>query len=270
MKKRIMLITGILFAGFGIFAQNFPGQDVDLLVGKEIKVVEKAESLQEYGYDGFYKDSNLKKKYACCQSYNSKYKELVNKVFKVISYEPYTNSIGTKKFKLQIENVETGLIYFDYSPEYEHSFPFEVIGGLKFPEGYLCKDIEETKDKFTNKTTFRTPFSESIVFVKIKDKEQTSIFMRISVYGSTVNVGKTGAIILLDNGDKIEKPDAKINTEVSKYGKGYDYSSFITLTEDDITKMKNNVITDVRLYVYDSSIKNGVKIREYLKCIIEK
>jgi len=81
MKKRIMLITGILFAGFGIFAQNFPGQDVDLLVGKEIKVVEKAESLQEYGYDGFYKDSNLKKKYACCQSYNSKYKELVNKVY---------------------------------------------------------------------------------------------------------------------------------------------------------------------------------------------
>ena len=270
MKKRLILIAGILIAGFGLCAQNFPGKDVDLLVGKELKVLEKSESSQEYGYDGFYRDSSLKKKYACCQRNNSKYKELVNKVFKVISYEPYTTSMGIKKFKLHIENAETGLIYFDYSSEYEHLFPFEVLGGLKFPDGYLCKDIEETTDKFTNKITFRTPLSELISFVKIKDKQQTSIFMRISVYGSTVNIGKTGAIILLSNGVKIEKPDAKINVEVSKYSEGYDYSTFFVLTEDDIAKMRDNKITDVRLYVYDAWIENGVKIREYLKCIIEK
>ena len=94
--------------------------------------------------------------------------------------------------------------------------------------------------------------------------------MRISVYGSTVNIGKTGAIILLSNGVKIEKPEAKINVEVSKYSEGYDYSTFFVLTEDDIAKMRDNKITDVRLYVYDAWIENGVKIGEYLKCIIEK
>ncbi len=270
MKFKNLITFGLLLVNLGLFAQNFPGKDVELLVGKEIKVLPKAESLQEYGYEGFYKDSNLKRKYACCQSYNSKYKALENKIFKVISYEPYTNSIGTNKFKLLIENEETGQIYFDYSSEYEHSFPFEVIGGLDFPEGYLCKDIEETKDKFNDKITFRTPFSEPIVFVKIKDKGQVYIFMRLSVYGRTVNVGKTGVIILLANGEKIERPDAKIDIEVSKYGKGYDYSAFITLTDDDIMKLKTNVITDVKLYIYDNSIKHGEKLKEYLKCISDK
>lgn len=270
MNFKKMITLGLFFASFGLFAQNFPGKDVELLVGKEIKVLPKAESLQKYGYDGFYKDFNLKKKYACCQSYNSKYKELENKIFKVLSYEPYTNGIGTNKFKLQIENAETGIIYFDYSSEYEHSFPFEVIGGLDFPEGFLCKDIEETKDKFTDKITYRTPFSEPIVFVRVKDKEQVSTFMSITVYGSTVNVGKTGAIILLDNGEKIEKPDAKIDTKVSEYGKGYDYSAFISLSDEEIEMLKNRIITDVRLYVYDSSIKSGAKLKEYLKCISEK
>jgi len=270
MKIKNFISFGLLLVSFGLFAQNFPGKDVELLVGKDIKVLPKAESLQEYGYKGFYKDSKLKKKYACCQSYNSKYKALENKIFKVVSFEPYANSIGTNKFKLQIENEETGLIYFDYSSEYEHSFPFEVIGGLDFPEGYLCKDIEETKDKFNDKITFRSPISEPITFVKVKDKGQVNTFMRISVYGSTVNVGKTGVIILFSNGEKIERPNAKLDTKVSRHGKGYDYSAFITLTDDDILKLKTNTITDVRLYIYDSTIKHGEKLKEYLKCISDK
>lgn len=270
MKIKNFITLGLLMVNLGLFAQNFPGKDVELLVGKEIKVLPKAVSLQEYGYDGFYKDSNLRRKYACCQSYNSKYKALENKIFKVISYEPYTNSIGTNKFKLLIENEETGQIYFDYSSEFEHSFPFEVIGGLDFPEGYLCKYIEETKDKFDNKITYRSPFPAPIEFIKVKNKEQVFTFMRISVYGSTVNLGKTGVIILLENGEKIEKSDAKIDTDVSNYGKGYDYSAFITLTDEDIMKLKSNLITDVRLYIYDRSIKDGVILKEYLKCISDK
>jgi hypothetical protein len=270
MNSKKMFTLGLILANFGLFAQNFPGKDVELLVGKEIKVLPKAESLQEYGYMGFYKDSNLKKKYACCQGFNSKYQELENKIFKVLSYESYTNIIGKKEFKLQIENDETGILYFDYSSEYEKSFPFEVIGGLVFPKEFLCKYIEEIKDKFTEKITYKTPFSEPISFIRVKDKQQINTFMSITVFGSTVSVGKTGVIILFDNGKKIEKPDAEIDTKVSISGKGYDYSAFLSLSEEEIELLKNYIISDVRLYVYDSNIKNGIKLKEYLKCISEK
>jgi len=265
MKKLIFI--GLLFSYMSVFSQNFPGKDVELLVGKEIKVLEKAESLQQYGYDDFYKDSNLKKKYACCESYNSKYKELVNKVFKVLSYEAYTNSIGIEKYKLQIENPETGIIYFDYSSEYEHAFPFEVIGGIDFPEGYFCKYIEERKDKFTEKVTYSTPILEPISF--IKDKGESIIYMRITVGGSTPNVNKKGVIMLLDNGEKIELPDEKIDVKVSS-GSGYTYTAFISLKATEIEKLAQHSVTDVRLYIYDSTIKNGKKYQEFLKCIKDK
>lgn len=270
MKKLSLILFCIISANIFSLAQNYPGQDVELLVGKEIRVKEMDESLQKYGYDGFYKDDNLKKKFACCQNYKSKYKDLVNKTFKVLSFEPYSNSIGTNKFKLKIENSETGIIYFDYSPEFEHSFPFEVIGGLNYPEGFLCKHIEETKDKFTDKVTYNSPINEDIILYKVYDKGIESIFMRISVYGSTVNVNKTGVIILLENGEKVEKPNAEIKTEVSKFSKGYSYSTFIKLEEKDIEKLIQSPITDVRLYIYDGVIKNGLKISEYLKCLTKK
>lgn len=267
--KKIMTL-GLLFLSFGLFAQDFPGKDVELLVGKKIKVLPRAESLQQYGYDGFFINSNLKRKYACCQSYNSKYKDLENKIFEVLSFEPYKDRLGANKFKLQINNEETGIIYFDYSPEYEHLFPFEVIGGLEIPEGFLCKNIEEIKEKFSDKVTYQSPLLEPIVFIKAKDKEIVKTFMRISIYGNTVNVGKKGAIILLENGEKINKPDVNIDVEVDNYGKGYNYSTFISLSMDEIEILKNIAITDVRLYVYDFSIKNGEIMKEYLRCISEK
>ncbi len=270
MIKKNLLLIGLLISGLSLLAQNFPGKDVELIVGKEIKVLEKAESLQKYGFEGFYKDPDLKRKYACCQSYNSKYDELVNKVFKVISYEPYTNNIGTDKFKLKIENKETGIIYFDYSSEFEHTFPFEVIGGFDYPKGFLCRDISEKIDKFTGDSTFNTPIENDISLIKVKSKKGVTTYLSVNVFGSTANVGIKGAIFLLENGIKIEKPEAEIKVKVSSYGKGYTYSAFIPLNSDDILKFSTNLITDIRLYVYDSKIKDGKKYLEYFKCIIEK
>lgn len=94
--------------------------------------------------------------------------------------------------------------------------------------------------------------------------------MSIRVFGSTINVNITGVIILLNNGDKIERPEAKIDSKVSRNGSGYTYSAFISLSPAEIEKLSQNIITDVRLYIYDSTIKKGKKLQEYLKCIAEK
>jgi hypothetical protein len=212
----------------------------------------------------------LKKKYDCCQSFNSKYESLVGKIFKVISYEPYTDNIGSNKFKLKIENPETGIIYFNYNPKFEHTFPFEVVGGLDFPEGYFCKDIEENKDKFTNDITFRTPKSDGISIVRVKKENSVNTYLSIRVHGSTVNVNEKGVILLLENGVKIQKPDEKLDVEVTSDGSGYTYSAFINLDPNDITLLTQHKITDVRLYIYDRNITNGKKLIEYIKCIKDK
>ncbi|WP_445749912.1 hypothetical protein [Polaribacter sp.] len=264
--KKILLLTVILISNLS-FGQNFPGNDVNLLLDKEIKVKEKDESLQKYGYDHFYKNDKMKKKYDCCESYNSKYAGLVGKVFKVLSAEPYKNIIGTEKYKLKIENAETGIIYFDYDPKYEHSFPFEVIGGLDLPDDFYCKKIETTTDKFDGKTTSRTGYSEGISFIKVTKDGSSKIYMSVNEIGSTINVGKKGLILLLENGKKIERPNADLDTKVNKGGRGYVYSAFIELTQAEIDLIIENKITDNRLYIYDGEIKNGQKLSEYLKCL---
>ncbi|WP_145993542.1 hypothetical protein [Tenacibaculum dicentrarchi] len=265
MKKKLLI--AILLISNITFGQNFPGSEVNLLLNKEIRVKEKDKTLQKYGYSNFFKNEKLKKKFNCCESYNSKYAGLVGKVFKVLSAKPYKNIIGTEKYKLKIENPETGIIYFDYDQKYEHSFPFEVIGGLDLPEDFYCKKIKTTTDKFDGKTTSRTDYSEGVSFIKITKDNSSKIYMSINEIGSTLNVGKKGLILLLENGKKINRPNAKLNTRINKGGRGYIYSAFIKLTQEEIKLIIENKITDNRLYIYDGEIKNGEKFGEYLKCL---
>lgn len=266
MKK--CFYVAILLISVVCFGQNFPGRSIQLLNGKELKVLPKEERSQKYGYSGFYKDDKLKKAYECCDSYNAKYSSLVGKVFKVVSYEPYKNSIGTEKFKIILENKETGIIYFDYDPSFDHDYPFEVIGGLQIPEDFYCQEITETNDKFTGDKRFNTEYSEGVSFVKVVKNNVTKIYITINEQGSTLNVGKKGLILLLSNSKKIEKPEASITAEVNKYG-GYTYSTFVELTKEDLQLLSENVITDNRLYIYDGTIKNGNKLKEYVKCLIK-
>jgi len=261
--KQILLLTAILISNV-TFGQNFPANYVNLLLNKEIKVQEK--DVEKYGYYDFYVNSKLKKIYACSEGYYSKYSELVGKVFKVLSAEPYKNSIGTDKYKLKIENPEIGTIYFDYDPNYEHQFPFEVIGGLNLPEGYYCKGIKTTIDKFDGEKTIRSDYSEGISFTKFISKGTFRTYISVRGFGSTISIGKKGLILLLKNGKKIVRADAEIEISVGT-GDSYNYSAFTELTNEEIDLIINNPITDKRLYIYDGQIKNGVKLSEYLKCM---
>src|SRR5690606_30521893 len=138
-------------------------------------------------------------------------------------------------------------------------------GGLDLPEGFYCKDIETTTDKFTNEITSRSDYSEGISFLKITKNGSSKVYLAINESGSTVNVGKKGLILLLENGKKIEKPNAPIDVEAGR--SNYVYSAFIELTKAEIDLIINNPITADRLYIYDGEIKFGAKLSEYLKCL---
>tara|TARA_B110000879_G_C10688180_1_gene324365 strand:- start:21 stop:410 length:390 start_codon:yes stop_codon:yes gene_type:complete len=123
-------------------------------------------------------------------------------------------------------------------------------------------------DKFEGDTTYTSPYKSGYLdlvhFIKVNEV----VYMSLKAPGSTPNVGKEGVVVLLENGDKIEKPEAKIDVDVNAAA-GYDYTAFFTLDKSDIEKLKASPITDLRLYIYDAKIlkKKALKYLEYIKCI---
>ena len=131
-----------------------------------------------------------------------------------------------------------------------------------------CRCISKEIDKFDDIITYRSPFSSSISFTKIIDKNTNSesTYIYISVVGYTVNTSIKGVKILLENNQKLSWPEADVDVDVN-YNAEYVYSSFIKLNKNEISKLKENHITDVRLYIYDKKIELPHQYKNYLMCI---
>lgn len=277
--RKILLLIAVLISGIS-FGQNFPAESVDLLLNKTVKPMTLEETMQRYAYKNFYakfdtdtkKLEKYKKGHRAFPSGTSQsdYNKLVGKEFKVVKIYDQTPTLSSdagRYFVLELQNEELGTVYYDYDSKYDFSFELEVVGGLELPEGFYCKDIETTTDKFSGEITESSDYSEGIKFIKSTKDGVSKIYMAINEPGSTLNVGKKGLILLLENGKKIERPNADIDAKVNTSGKNYVYSAFIELTKAEIDLIINNPITDDRLYIYDGEIKNGAKLSEYLKCL---
>ena len=131
-----------------------------------------------------------------------------------------------------------------------------------------CSKITRTVDKFTDEVTIRSPLLEKISFTKVINNIEEVIYLRISVHGSTLNYGCYGVTLLLENGEKILWKDEEVDTDYDSYGNSWKYKSFTRLTNEEIEKIITNPITDVKLYIYDSSIGNSEKFSSYLNCIV--
>lgn len=79
---------------------------------------------------------------------------------------------------------------------------------------------------------------------------------------------KLGLTILFSNGKKLSKPNAKISVAPGTEN-SWNYSAFVPLLPADIKLLSENVITDVKLYIYDGSLNNGSELKELLNCIIK-
>jgi hypothetical protein len=267
MKKVLFLFT-ILISINSISQDVFPAYDISLLSEKELKVKPLPAVLQSNGYEGFYKDEKLKKKYNTdSYSYYSKYSSLVNKVFKVKNIIPYTGALGIEKFKLVLFSEETDEIYYDYDPRYEHKWKFEIQGELNLPKDFFCKDIEMTIDKFTTDTTYSSKAKDGITFIKVKKNGQESYYLSSNLIGNTLNIGEKGFILLFENNKKMEKPDVILDVQSASLGSGWIYRAFVRLSQDDINILTTNIITDKRHFIYDESVKNGKLLVEYLRCL---
>lgn len=263
MKKLFLL----LFVYGFCFGQDYPKDAVDLLIGKELKVLAVTNDyFKKVGYSDFYKNKDFDniKGSGYYKNMKAKYDLFNGSVFKLISFENFKNSIHSPHIKLELYNDKIGTVFYDYDPNFKQSFIFEVIGGIVYPENYWCKNIETKTDKFTGVTSYNSPINEHIYF--IKEKGVTYIYLLS--HGKTPTIGGSGVIILLDNGSKIENKEAKIDIKYDGNGY-YDYSTLFILKDDEIKKLSDNQITDYRLYVYEFQIDKGKGwfFKEYLKCL---
>lgn len=131
----------------------------------------------------------------------------------------------------------------------------------------ICAKIETKIDKFNGDTMSITPFGGGISFCKFKG----DVYITLNCPGSTLNVGKKGLYLLLENNIHINIEEANIEAKVNDYG-GYYYTTLTALTDDNIKLLRDNLITDVKLFIYDRSVnvKGATLAREYLKCLVSK
>lgn len=271
MKKIILLLAFLL--GLSAFAQNFPGEEIGLLKGRTLKVLPKEESLQKFGFLYFYTDANLKKVYKKSEA-STPYDVLVGKEFKVLSYEAYSTSRNVK-YKLLLENPQTGKLYFDYDPTNSYHFHFEVIGGLVYPEGFFCGQVYEKDMRATNSPGrwYETPVTEGIQPTLCKHDRDNTFLVSINVPTSERYVSgilKRGYTITFDNGGTITRPDEQLKSKEGPTGKLVIGLITVISNTEDLKLLQENKIVKVKLHNYENTIANGFTLREYFKCLISR
>ncbi|MFK7049894.1 hypothetical protein V3Q77_08330 [Flavobacterium davisii] len=257
MKKGFYYLLLVFFASLGN-AQEYPGDAIELLVGKQLKILpSESDYIKKEGYSNFHKSTD----FSFNTSVKAKYNDYVNKVFTLKSVTPIKKrgNLG-KTFALELVDGKK-TYYYSYETWTKMFWIFEVVGGFEYPVNYWCKDIEKREDKFTSKTSYISPTEKHVYFLE----EDGQVYISLKAHGNIPKVGAKGVIILLEDG-KIEKPNADITVS---YNHSYDYTAFIKLTKEDILLLQSKKITAYRLYIFDFELENGDLYKEYLKCLIK-
>ncbi len=154
-------------------------------------------------------------------------------------------------------------------------------------EIFSCKNFSQSFDKFTGVTAISSPVVEigelsirnratiNMMILK-KITEQDTIF-QIEFLGTTgtYNAFAEGVIILLENGEKIDVPNASFKL-VQADNIADIYLGNINLTKEMIDLLKNNRITDLRVFAYTSLAANdfvvpenkGLELKFYTNCLL--
>lgn len=261
-------IATILFItiSMNLFSQEqfFVGSDSELLLNKKVTLKEGLSY-----YSGFYKDSKITKLIYKQGTGNNpdKLKGIEFTVTNVMT-NPNKYNLG-KDAVLVLESEKTGTIYYAYDPKHSELFELNIVGGITIPEGYLCKRLTSEKDKFSNKVTTTTPDNYEFVIIKVEENNISNIFLKLQSYGTTLNTNEKGLKILFSDGTVMTKPDVKIDYSNAAGTRGWTYSCFIKLNEEDIQLLSSKSITDYALYIYERKMKESkaIELREYLKCM---
>lgn len=194
---------------------------------------------------------------------------IIDKTGKEFSGKP--NRINTP-FLIIRDTLTNEIIYFKYDSKYAtSSYGFPFLTNTSLPTEYFCDKLQVEVDDFNGETTIQNPYTlttRQTVYKIIKNSD-TTYYLRLTSYGSTVNVGGRGVIILFDDGTKFEKPNVEIDVNVG--GKDYVYRCFIRLTKNEVRLFATNKISKYRLYIYDTTIDSftSESLMNYFTCLLK-
>ena len=122
-------------------------------------------------------------------------------------------------------------------------------------------DIKMKVDKFEGTTSWNSPYygkgiaattPKRVSFVKVKSKKGGfTNYLSLTTYGSTLNVGEKGLVILFQDGTKIEKPNADIDYESNTGSPYWEYTAFEGISDEELEMFATKKIDAFRLYMYE-------------------
>jgi hypothetical protein len=130
----------------------------------------------------------------------------------------------------------------------------------------LCGEIDSEFDASIGQTVYFTPYDNPIYFKKYASDGKEAYKMTINVVGPSKQVGK-GVIIRLQQNYSIRKPDVVTEVYQDSNGQYIHYATF-TLNKNDISMLKNYLITNYELYMYmGGESDNNLKYQAYMYCM---
>jgi len=269
--KKIILVFALLLSLSG-FAQNYPGNNPDLLTGKTVKVLPLKESLQSYGFRGFFKDAELQKNYKKSGA-TTPYKVLVGKEFKVTAIERYKKPLKNDvRYRLVLDNAETGTLYYDYDEVSSVEYPFEVIGGLEFPADHFCSLVTPANAKPhepDGKWFETTKPLEGISIFGYKGKESlVRFYIDFNTGEKDFQTPKgKGVTLTFDNGETISRPDDDVIP--ASDGGNVLTVKIMAITPAQVKLVQEHSLISIKVGKYEKAIKNGFTFKEQIKCMLK-
>ena len=134
-----------------------------------------------------------------------------------------------------------------------------------------CSKLRRKIDKFDDTISiWSIPNDDPISYSRFIIGGKVSTYLNIKVTGFSLSVGEKGVSLILKSGERIHYERNEVSVSPgSGYSRGWLYISLVKLDDETIQKLINDPITDVKLYIYDSSVKKPEIHSEYLKCILE-
>ncbi|MBS1771192.1 MAG: hypothetical protein JSS77_16195 [Acidobacteria bacterium] len=245
----------------------FVGKYTDLLIGKRLIATPKDPAFQRFGYKGFFQEYDSTARFILPRALI--YDSLVGDTFIVqrVNKVPYNaNELNYGKYNVLIlQSANWGLIYYLYDTENDFNMELYSVDDLTPPVGYYCGEVQKSKDKFTDEISWSTPLLPLVYFRRVKSASGDLYYMSLRTLHADVHGGK-GVVILLENGSKIQKPNADVSISVNPEAHYYAISTF-RITEADRHKLTTSAITDIRLYIYDQAISEGNRFKDLLTCL---
>lgn len=269
--KNITFLTLFLIS-LSTFAQDSPGKRPALLMDKSVKIkpIPKTVLAYQQGYDSFYTDENLLKKYAENKSHKTNHDALANRVLKVTAVEPLPAQ-GAKNYKIKLQDTlsnETIFFKFNELSENKGMYYFEVIGGLTYPPDFFCDYLQEKTDPATGEQKIMATLTEGITVSKTTRGKSPNYIMEVRTVEPIISMMR-GVSFVMENGLQVVKPEVECQMVVSS-NDNLVYTASFELTPHEVSLLTQSRIVSGKISKFEKKYNDGEKLRQMLKCMSKK